>query len=75
MEIRSACRKSTQNRAFAAVEVAAQPLIALGAKAPAGLLQNVIVDGATAFVVVLAMAFGLIIPKLCIDRLRHADAA
>jgi hypothetical protein len=38
-------------------------------------LQNVIIDGATAFVVVLAMAFGLIIPKLCIDGFRHADAA
>ena len=32
-------------------------------------LQDVIVDGATAFVVVLAMAFGLIIPKLCIDSI------
>jgi uncharacterized membrane protein YjjP (DUF1212 family) len=50
-------------------------LIALGAKAPTDLLQDVIVDGATAFVVVLAMAFGLIIPKLCIDRFRaHAQA-
>jgi uncharacterized membrane protein YjjB (DUF3815 family) len=46
-------------------------LVALGAKAPTGLLQDVIVDGATAFVVVVAMAFGLIIPKLCIDRFRH----
>jgi uncharacterized membrane protein YjjP (DUF1212 family) len=43
-------------------------LIELGAKAPTGLLQDVVVDGATAFTVVLAMAFGLIIPKLCIDR-------
>jgi uncharacterized membrane protein YjjP (DUF1212 family) len=50
-------------------------LIALGAEAPTGLLRDVIVDGATAFVVVLAMAFGLIIPKLCIDRFRaHARA-
>jgi uncharacterized membrane protein YjjB (DUF3815 family) len=48
-------------------------LVALGAKGPAGLLQDVIVDGATAFVVVLAMAFGLIIPKLCIDRIRRAS--
>ena len=48
-------------------------LIALDAKAPADLLQDVIVDGATAFVIVLAMVFGLIIPKLCIDRYRgHA---
>jgi uncharacterized membrane protein YjjB (DUF3815 family) len=45
-------------------------LIALGTKAPAGLLRNVVADGATAFLVVLAMAFGLIIPKLCIDRFR-----
>jgi uncharacterized membrane protein YjjP (DUF1212 family) len=50
-------------------------LITLGAKTPTGLLQDVIVDGATAFVVMLAMAFGLIIPKLCIDRLLHADTA
>jgi hypothetical protein len=50
-------------------------LIAVGAKNPTGLLQDVIVDGATSFVVMLAMAFGLIIPKLCIDRFHHADAA
>jgi uncharacterized membrane protein YjjP (DUF1212 family) len=49
-------------------------LIALGANAPTGLLQEVIVDGATAFVVMLAMAFGLIIPKLCIDRFRQGQA-
>jgi uncharacterized membrane protein YjjP (DUF1212 family) len=51
-------------------------LIALGAKAPSGLLQDVIVDGTTAFVVVLAMVFGLLIPKLCMDRYRpvHIDA-
>jgi uncharacterized membrane protein YjjB (DUF3815 family) len=45
-------------------------LIALGAKAPTGLLQDVIVDGATAFLIVLAMVFGLIIPKPCMDRHR-----
>ena len=39
------------------------------------LLQGVIVDGARAFVVVLAMAFGSIILKLCIDRFRHFRAA
>jgi hypothetical protein len=38
-------------------------LLALGARAPTSLLQDVIVDGATAFVVLLAMAFGLIIPS------------
>jgi hypothetical protein len=47
---------------------------ALGAKAPTSLRQGVIIDAATAFVVVLAMAFGLIIPKLCIDRFRRAHA-
>jgi uncharacterized membrane protein YjjP (DUF1212 family) len=49
-------------------------LIALGAKAPPGLVQDVIVDGATAFVVVLAMVFGLIIPKLCMDQPKRARA-
>jgi uncharacterized membrane protein YjjP (DUF1212 family) len=46
-------------------------LIARGAHVPTSLLQDVIVDGTTAFMVVLAMAFGLIIPKLCIDRYSH----
>jgi len=50
-------------------------LIAFGAKAPTGLLQEVIVDGATAFLIVLAMVLGLIIPKLCIDRHLHARYA
>jgi hypothetical protein len=49
-------------------------LIALGAKAPTGLLQEVIVDGATAFLVMLAMVFGLIIPKLCMDQPKRARA-
>lgn len=48
-------------------------LLELGSQAPTSLLQDVIVDGTTAFVVMLAMAFGLIIPKLCIDRFRHAQ--
>ena len=50
-------------------------LVALGAQAPPRLLQDVIADAATAFLVVLAMAFGLIIPKLCIDHFHHARAA
>jgi uncharacterized membrane protein YjjP (DUF1212 family) len=49
-------------------------LIALGANGQTSLLRDVIVDGATAFVVVLAMACGLIIPKLCIDRFHHPHA-
>jgi len=49
-------------------------LIASGAKAPTAVLQDVIVDGSTAFVVVLSMAFGLIIPKLCMDHFRHTHA-
>ena len=42
-------------------------LIALGVKAPTGLLQDVVVDAATAFLIVLAMVFGLIIPKLSFE--------
>jgi uncharacterized membrane protein YjjP (DUF1212 family) len=43
-------------------------LLAVGAKAPAGLLEEVIADGVTAFGIMLAMVFGLIVPKLCIEH-------
>jgi uncharacterized membrane protein YjjB (DUF3815 family) len=39
-------------------------LIALGTVAPPSLLQNSIVDGATAFFILAAMAFGLILPRI-----------
>jgi len=44
-------------------------LIMRGTTAPADLLLGTIVDGATALLIILAMAFGLIVPKMCIEYL------
>jgi uncharacterized membrane protein YjjP (DUF1212 family) len=41
-------------------------LVTLGQKASADVLLNTIADGATAMLVILAMAIGLILPKMCI---------
>jgi uncharacterized membrane protein YjjP (DUF1212 family) len=43
-------------------------LIALGDRAPGELLLNTITDGTTAMLIILAMAFGLILPKMCIEH-------
>ena len=43
-------------------------LIALGGKASPDLLVSAIADGATALLIVLAMTFGLILPKMCIEH-------
>jgi uncharacterized membrane protein YjjP (DUF1212 family) len=42
-------------------------LVTLGEKAPTEVLSNTIADGTTAMLILLAMAFGLIIPKMCIE--------
>jgi uncharacterized membrane protein YjjP (DUF1212 family) len=42
-------------------------LLALGDKASFDVLRNTIADGTTALLVILAMAFGLIVPKMCIE--------
>jgi uncharacterized membrane protein YjjP (DUF1212 family) len=42
-------------------------LTSLGANAPLSLLLNTIADGTTALLTLIAMAFGLLVPKLCID--------
>ncbi|HEY6434271.1 MAG TPA: threonine/serine exporter family protein [Acetobacteraceae bacterium] len=43
-------------------------LVGLGERTPPALLTGTIADGGTAFLILLAMAFGLIVPKLCIDH-------
>ena len=43
-------------------------LIALGGKASPDLLVGAIADGTTAILIILAMTFGLILPKMCIDH-------
>jgi len=42
-------------------------LIALGGKASLDLLVGTIADGTTAILIILAMTFGLILPKMCIE--------
>jgi uncharacterized membrane protein YjjB (DUF3815 family) len=44
-------------------------LMNLGAKAPPGLLVGAVADGTTALLIILAMTFGLIVPKLIIEHL------
>jgi uncharacterized membrane protein YjjP (DUF1212 family) len=42
-------------------------LVTLGPQAPQALLIQVVADGATAVLIILAMSFGLIVPKMCIQ--------
>jgi uncharacterized membrane protein YjjP (DUF1212 family) len=42
-------------------------LVTLGDKASTDALSNTIADGTTAMLIMLAMAFGLILPKMCIE--------
>lgn len=44
-------------------------LVGLGERAPAALLSGTVADGGTAFLILVAMAFGLIVPKMCIDHM------
>jgi uncharacterized membrane protein YjjP (DUF1212 family) len=41
-------------------------LVTRGARAPQELLVQVVTDGTTALLIILAMAFGLIVPRMCI---------
>jgi hypothetical protein len=43
-------------------------LVTLGDRASAGILLNTIADGTTAMLIILAMAIGLILPKMCIEH-------
>jgi uncharacterized membrane protein YjjP (DUF1212 family) len=50
-------------------------LVTLGDKASVDLLLNTIADGTTAMLIILAMAFGLILPKMCIEHLYPSSSA
>ena len=43
-------------------------LVTLGAKTPQDLVVQILADGTTAFLIILAMGFGLIVPKMCIEH-------
>ncbi len=45
-------------------------LVSLGRTASPDLLLATVVDGTTAILIILAMTFGLILPKMCIDHFR-----
>jgi hypothetical protein len=42
-------------------------LVRLGARAPQDLFGQVLADGITAFLIIFAMGFGLIVPKMLIE--------
>jgi uncharacterized membrane protein YjjP (DUF1212 family) len=44
-------------------------LVSIGPRAPAALLTTIAANGATAFMIVLAMAFGLILPRMLLEHL------
>jgi hypothetical protein len=47
-------------------------IVSIGTRAPATLLTNIAANGATAFLVILAMTFGLILPRMLLeDRSWH----
>jgi uncharacterized membrane protein YjjB (DUF3815 family) len=48
-------------------------LVTLGSHAPQELLVEVISDGTTAVLIILAMSFGLIFPKLCMEYFYQAS--
>jgi uncharacterized membrane protein YjjP (DUF1212 family) len=48
-------------------------LIGQGANASPALLAATVADGATAFLIMLAMAFGLLLPKMIYERVRAVD--
>jgi uncharacterized membrane protein YjjP (DUF1212 family) len=49
-------------------------LISIGPGAPAALLTSIAANGATAFLIILAMTFGLILPRMLFERLLPAPA-
>jgi len=47
-------------------------LVALGSKAPQELFNQVVADGTTAMLIILAMSFGLIFPRMCMQNLTRS---
>jgi hypothetical protein len=49
-------------------------LVSIGPRAPVALLTSVVVNGTTAFLVILAMTLGLILPRMLFERVLPARA-
>jgi uncharacterized membrane protein YjjP (DUF1212 family) len=49
-------------------------LVSIGPSAPATLLTSIAANGATAFLIILAMTFGLILPRMLFERVLPAPA-
>jgi hypothetical protein len=43
-------------------------LVSIGPAAPAALLTSIAANGATAFLIIMAMTFGLILPRMLLKR-------
>jgi uncharacterized membrane protein YjjP (DUF1212 family) len=57
---------------FRAASAVAQ-LVSIGPRSPPDLLAGIVVDGATAFLVILAMTFGLLLPHMLFERFLPAS--
>ena len=49
-------------------------LVSIGPSAPAALLTSIVTSGATAFLIIMAMTFGLILPRMLFERVLPAPA-
>jgi uncharacterized membrane protein YjjB (DUF3815 family) len=49
-------------------------LVSIGPSAPAALLTSIVTNGATAFLIIMAMTFGLILPRMLFERVVPAPA-
>jgi hypothetical protein len=49
-------------------------LVSIGPGAPAGLLTSIAASGATEFLIIMAMTFGLILPRMRFERVLSAPA-
>jgi uncharacterized membrane protein YjjB (DUF3815 family) len=49
-------------------------LVSIGPSAPAALLTSIAANGATAFLIIMAMTFGLILPRILFERVLPAPA-
>jgi hypothetical protein len=67
-------RHPTTSSAPRRPEVRARVLTPLGARPPVTLLTSIAANGATAFLIILAMTFGLILPRMLLEHFHRPSA-